>query len=125
LNLKVFWFFEKIEYFEKMGKNLNFFLIFGKIGILIKYNFFSYFKERKSFYHNFRQKMSFTNEESITKPIIYGSMSFWLGKKADEKASHKWVCYVRGVNNEDLSYFIKKVVFTLHPSFKIPVRSFS
>ena len=68
-------------------------------------------------------KMSFPKEESITKPIIYGSMSFWLGKKAEEKASHKWVCYVRGVNNEDLSYFIKKVVFTLHPSFKIPIRS--
>lgn len=86
------------------------------------------------------KKMSSPKEDSIAKPIIYGSMAFWLGKlqfpsfpltnpiifsgkKADEKASHKWVCYIRGVNNEDLSYFIRKVVFTLHPSFKNPIRS--
>ena len=36
--------------------------------------------------------------------------------------THKWICYLRGVNNEDLSYLFKKVVFYLHSSFQNPVR---
>jgi transcription initiation factor IIF auxiliary subunit len=37
---------------------------------------------------------------------------------------HRWSCYVRGLNNdEDISYFIKKVVFQLHPSFPEPVKT--
>lgn len=59
----------------------------------------------------------------IKKSIIYGSMSFYQGKKADEQNSHKWACYVRGYDNEDISSFIKKIVFTLHPSFSNPVRT--
>ena len=36
----------------------------------------------------------------------------------------RWSCYVRGLNNdEDISYFIKKVVFQLHPSFPEPVKT--
>ena len=35
---------------------------------------------------------------------------------------NRWSCYVRGLNNEDLSYFVKKVVFQLHPSFPDPVK---
>jgi len=62
------------------------------------------------------------NNEIIVKSIFYGSIAFWLGKKADEKISHKWVVYVRGLNNEDISYFIKEVVFTLHESFENHVR---
>src|SRR5436309_2736818 len=61
--------------------------------------------------------MNPSNNEIIIKPIIYGSIAFWLGKKADETFTHKWCVYVRGVNNEDISYFIKEVVFTLHTSF--------
>ena len=30
--------------------------------------------------------------------------------------------YVRGPNDEDLSAFIEKVMFSLHPSFAVPVR---
>lgn len=30
--------------------------------------------------------------------------------------------YLRGLENEDLSYFIKSVAFTLHESFAEPVR---
>ena len=59
-----------------------------------------------------------------TKGIIYGSMSFYQGKKVDEQNSHKWACYVRGVGDEDISVFIKKVVFQLHPSFNNPSRVF-
>ena len=54
-------------------------------------------------------------------PYVYGSLAFSMGKKGDSY-THKWICYVRGHNNEDLSYLISKVVFTLHSSFTNPVR---
>lgn len=60
----------------------------------------------------------------VTKGIIYGSMSFYQGKKVDEQNSHKWACYVRGMGDEDLSVFVKKVVFQLHSSFTNPCRTF-
>lgn len=55
-------------------------------------------------------------------PIVYGSVAFYLGKKADEFQTHQWTLYVRGPNNEDLSGVISKVVFQLHASFAQPVR---
>ncbi|KAL5999153.1 Transcription initiation factor TFIID subunit 14b [Asimina triloba] len=58
----------------------------------------------------------------ITIPIVYGTISFWLGKKASEYQSHKWTVYVRGATSEDLSAIIKRVVFQLHPSFNNPTR---
>ncbi|KAG5530256.1 hypothetical protein RHGRI_030577 [Rhododendron griersonianum] len=58
----------------------------------------------------------------ISCPIVYGTMAFWLGKKANESQSHKWTVYVRGATNEDLSAVIKRVVFQLHPSFTNPTR---
>eukprot|EP00246_Nothoceros_aenigmaticus_P015086 TRINITY_DN6096_c0_g1_i2.p1 TRINITY_DN6096_c0_g1~~TRINITY_DN6096_c0_g1_i2.p1 ORF type:complete len:244 (-),score=51.08 TRINITY_DN6096_c0_g1_i2:131-862(-) len=58
----------------------------------------------------------------LTVPIAYGTISFWLGKKADENHSHKWTVYVRGATNEDLGAVIKRVVFQLHPSFNNPTR---
>ena len=59
---------------------------------------------------------------TICLPIVYGSTAFFLGKKADEYHTHKWTCYLRGPNGEDLSVCIQKVVFQLHPSFTQPVR---
>lgn len=59
---------------------------------------------------------------AIHKSIVYGSIAFYLGKKSEETKTHRWHIYVRGVNNEDLSYFISKVVITLHQSFANPVR---
>lgn len=53
----------------------------------------------------------------ICVPIAYGTMSFWLGRKATETQSHMWTVCVRGAQNEDLGVVIKKVVFQLHPSF--------
>jgi len=50
-------------------------------------------------------------------PLVYGSVAWWLGRKADESATHRWTVYVRGPQGEDISYFIDKVVFHLHPSF--------
>merc|ERR1739847_30972 len=55
-------------------------------------------------------------------PICVGTVSFWLGKRADEYHSHKWTVYVRSPVNEDLSPVVKKVVFHLHHSFAAPVR---
>lgn len=58
----------------------------------------------------------------ISVPIVYGTMAFWLGKKASEFQSHKWTVYVRGATNEHLGVVIKRVVFQLHPSFTNPRR---
>ncbi|XP_072969207.1 transcription initiation factor TFIID subunit 14b isoform X1 [Typha angustifolia] len=58
----------------------------------------------------------------ISIPIVYGTISFWLGKKASEYNSHKWTVYVRGATNEDLSVIVKRAVFQLHPSFNNPTR---
>lgn len=55
-------------------------------------------------------------------PIAFGSIAFWLGRKADDELTHRWTLFLRGPNGEDLSYFVSKVVFTLHPSFAQPVR---
>lgn len=57
----------------------------------------------------------------IIKPIVYGTVAQWLGKKADESKTHKWCCYLRPFRPEDDLSFIKRVVFTLHPSFENPV----
>jgi YEATS domain-containing protein 4 len=58
----------------------------------------------------------------VALPIVYGSIAYFMGKKADQYASHKWSLFLRGPNFEDLSCFVAKVVFTLHPSFPSPVR---
>ena len=58
-------------------------------------------------------------------PLVYGSVAFWLGRKADEFHTHKWTLFVRGPHGEDISYFVEKVVFKLHPSFAQPVREIS
>ena len=59
---------------------------------------------------------------TVACPFVYGSIAYWMGKKADDFATHKWTLYVRGPNMEDMSSFISKVVFTLHPSFSAPIR---
>ncbi|XP_074304095.1 transcription initiation factor TFIID subunit 14b-like [Silene latifolia] len=58
----------------------------------------------------------------VSVPIVYGTIAFWLGRKATEAQSHKWSVYVRSATNEDLTVVVKKVVFQLHPSFNNPVR---
>ncbi|KAK4262078.1 hypothetical protein QN277_027686 [Acacia crassicarpa] len=59
----------------------------------------------------------------ICVPIVYGSIAFYLGRKASESQSHRWTVYVRGASNEDLGAVIKRVVFQLHPSFSNPTRA--
>jgi len=65
------------------------------------------------------------NAEIISKSIVYGSLALWLGKKSEQNLTHKWCVYVRGINNEDISYFVKEVVFTLHATFENNVRTIS
>lgn len=60
--------------------------------------------------------------EEIVCPIAVGTVAWWQGKKAQEALTHKWTLYVRGANGQDLSFCIKKVVFTLHSSFAEPRR---
>ena len=60
----------------------------------------------------------------VHRPIIFGSIATSLNnKKADDQHTHKWKVFVRGANNEDISYYVKKVVFKLHESFANPNRS--
>jgi len=68
------------------------------------------------------QRAEGMNMTMVGCPFVYGSVAYYLGKKADQYASHKWSLYVRGPNFEDLSCFVSKVVFTLHPSFQDPIR---
>ncbi|POM74712.1 hypothetical protein PHPALM_8290, partial [Phytophthora palmivora] len=44
----------------------------------------------------------------VSKPILYGSVATYLGRKAEETKTHRWSIYLRGADNEDLSYMISK-----------------
>ncbi|KAJ1960286.1 NuA4 histone H4 acetyltransferase complex and the SWR1 complex subunit, partial [Dimargaris xerosporica] len=61
---------------------------------------------------------------AIARPIIYGNVAAPLG---DEKPlvpehTHRWTVSLRGVNNEDISYYVRKVVFKLHETYPQPTR---
>ena len=58
---------------------------------------------------------------TITKPIITGSVATY-SPTAPQQKSYKWFCYVKGLQNEDISHWISKVVFRLHSTFPNPVR---
>ena len=61
-------------------------------------------------------------DEEFILPISYGSVAYWLGKKADEYHSHEWTVFVRGQNNIDVQEVVESVTFQLHPSFAEPKR---
>ena len=64
-------------------------------------------------------------DENLYKSFVLGSIAYSLGKKAEESKSHEWTVYLRAANpDEDLSTFVKKVVFMLHPTLTPPTRSF-
>lgn len=60
-----------------------------------------------------------------TRALYYGNIaSPLMGKKgSDSDHTHKWTILVRGVNNEDISFWIKKVTFRLHETYPNPQRS--
>lgn len=66
---------------------------------------------------------------TIRKPIVTGTYSCMLSQQEldersarDDLSTHTWVCTVRSPDCEDQSYYIRKVLFTLHPSFANPHR---
>lgn len=63
----------------------------------------------------------------MSRPIIYGNTAKKMGSvkppNAPAEHTHLWTIFVRGPQNEDISYFIKKVVFKLHDTYPNPVRS--
>jgi YEATS domain-containing protein 4 len=68
----------------------------------------------------------FTSKESpFRRPIVYGSTSRPVTPQdtlSDPSHSFIWTVYLRGVDGEDISYFIDKVEFKLHESFASPIR---
>jgi len=58
----------------------------------------------------------------VTRPIVYGNLAVPM-KVPKNDHTHKWTIFVRGINNEDLSYFIKKVQFRLHETYQNPLRT--
>jgi YEATS domain-containing protein 4 len=60
---------------------------------------------------------------TITKPIVYGNVARYFGKKRDDDGhTHAWTCYLKPFKSEDMSIFIKKVQFKLHESYPNPLR---
>jgi len=55
---------------------------------------------------------------SIVKPIVYGNLARYFGKKREEDGhTHQWTIYVKPYNNEDMSVYVKRVQFKLHESY--------
>ncbi|XP_020538788.1 transcription initiation factor TFIID subunit 14b isoform X2 [Jatropha curcas] len=88
-----------------------------KLGLIFICIFTEFLNHHKKMILNKKLK-----DVEISIPIVYGNISFWLGKKANEYQSHKWTVYVRGATNEDLGVVIKRAVFQLHSSFNNPIR---
>mmetsp|Transcript_17531 Transcript_17531/g.26085 ORF Transcript_17531/g.26085 Transcript_17531/m.26085 type:complete len:250 (-) Transcript_17531:108-857(-) len=60
---------------------------------------------------------------TVQRPIVYGTIAQLLKTPIESSGhTHRWMCYVRGAQNEDISQFIRKVVFNLHSSFAKPKR---
>ncbi|KAF5397127.1 YEATS domain-containing protein 4 [Paragonimus heterotremus] len=62
---------------------------------------------------------------TVVKPIVYGNISRYLGKKREEDGrTHQWTAFLRPYNtSEDLSAFIRRVQFKLHESYANSVRT--
>lgn len=61
------------------------------------------------------------NSHKVRKRIIVGNISKWIPPGwREDAASHKWTMYVRGdkAENADISTFVSKVRFFLHPSYR-------
>lgn len=63
----------------------------------------------------------------IHRPFIYGTEAIPFDpenrpKEAPPDHTHKWKVFVRGINNEDISYWLRKVQFKLHDTYANSVR---
>lgn len=66
----------------------------------------------------------------IYRPFVYGTTSRPFDDKKNPKPpgvpddhTHSWQVFVRGVDNTDISYWLRRVQFKLHESIPNPVRS--
>ncbi|CCC68776.1 hypothetical protein NCAS_0B06920 [Naumovozyma castellii] len=63
---------------------------------------------------------------SVRRPILYGNTAKKLGEirpaNAPVEHTHLWTIFIKGPQNENISYFIKKVVFKLHETYPNPTR---
>lgn len=62
---------------------------------------------------------------SIFRPVVIGNIATLLGHRKDPASdhTHEWTVSVKGINNEDISYFVKKVAFKLHDSYANSTRT--
>ena len=54
-------------------------------------------------------------------PISWGTIAQYVGKGKlanNESHTHKWMVFLRGANNQDISYAVSKVTFELHRDFE-------
>ncbi|RZC38888.1 YEATS domain-containing protein 2 [Asbolus verrucosus] len=59
------------------------------------------------------------NRKKTKYRIVVGNISKWMPSSEDDILTHKWMVYVRGPKEKpDVSHFIEKVIFYLHPSYK-------
>ncbi|CAI2180276.1 15297_t:CDS:2 [Funneliformis geosporum] len=65
-----------------------------------------------------------TKGVTVIRPIVYGNIATLLPQKKipDSDHTHKWTVSVKGLNNEDISSFVKKVTFKLHETYANPQR---
>ncbi|KAL1954964.1 hypothetical protein VTO42DRAFT_422 [Malbranchea cinnamomea] len=65
---------------------------------------------------------------SVFRPFVYGSEAQPFDpanrpENAPEDHTHQWRVFVKGVNDEDISYWLKKVQFKLHETYAQSVRT--
>lgn len=62
-----------------------------------------------------------TKGVSLSRPILYGNEAVRLtvaeSSTAPSGHTHRWKVFVRGINDEDISWMVKRVTFKLHSSF--------
>ncbi|XP_019875254.2 YEATS domain-containing protein 2 [Aethina tumida] len=59
------------------------------------------------------------NRKKVKQRIIIGNISKYTHSREDNDLTHKWMIFVRGPKEKpDVSSFIQRVVFYLHPSYK-------
>ena len=62
-------------------------------------------------------------DTSLSKGFVVGSIAQYLGKRADDSATHEWTVFIRAANpDEDISTYVKRVNFVLHPTLQPPTR---
>jgi len=59
-------------------------------------------------------------EGEVALPIQYGTIAWQREKVADQTATHGWLAFVRGAENQDISHTVQSVQFDLHQSFSQP-----